>query len=192
MTGTVFADLDNDNVQDAGELGVRGVRVYLDLNGDGKLKKGEPSTFTDANGNYSLSTTVNGDYTVRAVLSPGYLKKNSTPGVDVTLTGGNTVTDADIALRTNLPPQATPAQRLAAGFIIGGQAHVRVFGPDGSDDDADDIIVFPGLNTRDVRVAVADVTGDGVDDIIIGTGPGVPTQVVILDGTNLEEIARTV
>jgi hypothetical protein len=34
-----------------------------------------------------------------------------------------------------------------------------------------------------VRVATGDVTGDGVPDVLAGTGPGVATRVVVLDGT---------
>jgi predicted outer membrane repeat protein len=35
-----------------------------------------------------------------------------------------------------------------------------------------------------IRVATADLTGDGVPDVIAGTGPGVATQVVVIDGAN--------
>ena len=40
---------------------------------------------------------------------------------------------------------------------------------------------FPGLGVT-VRTATADVTGDGVADFVGGTGPGVATQVVVIDG----------
>lgn len=40
-----------------------------------------------------------------------------------------------------------------------------------------------------VRVAVADVTGDGTADLIAATGPGVPTQVVVIDGVTFQQIA---
>jgi hypothetical protein len=41
--------------------------------------------------------------------------------------------------------------------------------------------LLPGLGAN-ARVAVADVTGDGVPDHIAGTGPGTVTRVVVLDG----------
>ena len=42
-------------------------------------------------------------------------------------------------------------------------------------------IVFPG-STSSVRVASADLTGDGVPDLIAGSGPGSAGFVRILDG----------
>ncbi|MGL6096493.1 MAG: FG-GAP-like repeat-containing protein [Fimbriiglobus sp.] len=35
-----------------------------------------------------------------------------------------------------------------------------------------------------VRVATADVNGDGVPDTVLGTGPGIPTRVIVRDGSN--------
>jgi fibronectin-binding autotransporter adhesin len=35
------------------------------------------------------------------------------------------------------------------------------------------------------RVAFNDVTGDAVDDIVVGTGPGAPCQVRVFDGVTL-------
>jgi hypothetical protein len=188
VSGTVFADVGTQNgTRDAGENGVRGVTVFLDLDNDGRLDSGEPTSVTDQNGNFTLTTTQNvTNVAVRPVLSPGYLRTTTHP--TVTLTAGAAVTGTDIGLITNLPPQATPSRRLAAGFIRGGKNFVKVMGDDGKE--LFEREVFSGLNIRDVRVAVGDVTGDGVEDVIVGTGPGVPTQVIVLDGTNLQEIAR--
>ena len=46
---------------------------------------------------------------------------------------------------------------------------------------------FPGT-TGGTRVATGDVTGDGVDDFIFGTGPGVSTRVVVMDGKTGNEV----
>ncbi|MDB5314043.1 MAG: repeat protein [Gemmataceae bacterium] len=39
-----------------------------------------------------------------------------------------------------------------------------------------------------VRVARADVTGDGIDDLIVGTGPGTPTLVRVYDGSTHTQV----
>ncbi len=39
------------------------------------------------------------------------------------------------------------------------------------------------------RVAVADVTGDGIEDVVVGAGPGVAPVVKVFDGRTLHEVA---
>jgi hypothetical protein len=41
---------------------------------------------------------------------------------------------------------------------------------------------FPESFTGGIRAAAADFNGDGVSDIVLGSGPGMPTLVVVLDG----------
>ncbi|HEY8506212.1 MAG TPA: VCBS repeat-containing protein, partial [Gemmataceae bacterium] len=63
----------------------------------------------------------------------------------------------------------------------GGGTEVLVFNPDGTS--AFGFSPFAaGASPGGVRVAVADVTGDGTPDLIAGTGPGVRTQVRVFDG----------
>ena len=69
----VWVDVDQDGVQDAGELGVAGVKVYL-LDGAG-VQVGGPAT-TNANGDYLFSNLTPGTYSVRfdlASLPAGYV-----------------------------------------------------------------------------------------------------------------------
>jgi hypothetical protein len=42
--------------------------------------------------------------------------------------------------------------------------------------------VFDPAFAGGVRTATADFTGDGVADVVVGTGPGVPARVMVLDG----------
>ena len=78
ITGTVWNDLNGDGVQEAGDLGIAGRTVYMDLNLDGSFTASEPTTVTDANGNYTFPFVTEGDYSVRSdlpsgwELSPGY------------------------------------------------------------------------------------------------------------------------
>jgi large repetitive protein len=66
----VWNDLDADGVQDAGESGISGVRVYLDINGNGVFDSAtEPSATTNASGAYSIGNLLPGIYTARVDLS---------------------------------------------------------------------------------------------------------------------------
>ncbi|MBI2485311.1 hypothetical protein HYW18_04170 [Candidatus Uhrbacteria bacterium] len=67
-----------------------------------------------------------------------------------------------------------------AGAGVGGGPHVRVFNKDGK-------VINPGFFAYDpafrggVNVASADVTGDGIDDIITGPGKGGGPEVRVFD-----------
>jgi hypothetical protein len=69
----------------------------------------------------------------------------------------------------------------------GGSA-VDGYNPDGSPRGTAD--PFPGFGGG-VRVATADVNGDGTPDTIAGTGTGGVTRVVVLDGTDGHELFAT-
>src|SRR4029450_128193 len=55
VTGVKFNDLDGDGVRDAGEPGLPGWPISADLNRNGRLDAGEPSTVTGAGGSYTLT-----------------------------------------------------------------------------------------------------------------------------------------
>jgi hypothetical protein len=72
----------------------------------------------------------------------------------------------------------------SAQYAVGedtGGGQVTLFNPDGSVRYT--VTPFPGF-TGGVRVATADFNGDGIADLIAGTGPGGPTHVVVLDGVD--------
>lgn len=77
------------------------------------------------------------------------------------------------------PPKGPPI--IVTGTDIGGAPEVKVF-------DAHtltlkfDFFAYPTNFTGGVRVAVGDVNGDGIPDIITGDGPGGPPEVKIFDG----------
>ncbi len=67
ISGTVFNDENTDGVQQASEPSLGGSTVYLDLNGNGQLDRGEPTALTDTGGNYSLTDLWQGTYAVACV-----------------------------------------------------------------------------------------------------------------------------
>jgi len=182
ITGVVFDDKNRNGIMNAGENPVGGVTVFLDANGNGKLDSGEQSTVSGRNGTYALTTPTNGQVTVSAVLPVGYLHLSSTPTAN--LTGGVTVSGQNVGLFAKLPPQATPAQLLAVGIIEGKGGHLKHVDIHGKLDNDLDVSGFAG--SAQPRVAVADVTGDGIPDIIIGTGVGVPNRIEVIDGSTLK------
>ncbi len=88
------------------------------------------------------------------------------------------------------PVAAAPAPVAAVSApLTGGQVAVSaaggvtVLGPGGQPVAAAD--PFGGTSPGGVRVATADVTGDGVPDLIAGTGPGRPALVTVVDGKTM-------
>jgi fibronectin-binding autotransporter adhesin len=63
----------------------------------------------------------------------------------------------------------------------GAPPEVKVF--DGANSNLlRDFLAFDPAFTGGVRIAAADVNGDGIADIIAGSGPGIPPQIRIYDG----------
>ncbi len=74
IRGTKFEDLDGDGIRDTDEVGLAGVTIYLDANGNQVFDADEISTVTDANGDYAFNDLPAGTYFVREVVSPGYIQ----------------------------------------------------------------------------------------------------------------------
>lgn len=75
LQGTVFRDLNQNALRDAGEAGVTGVQIFLDQNGDGVLNVGETSGMSDAAGNYALTgVTADQSQIVRVKLPNGFVQ----------------------------------------------------------------------------------------------------------------------
>ncbi len=94
----VWNDLDGDGVYDAGEPGLAGVTIFLDLNGDTHPSVGEPTATTDGAGAYDIQSLAAGTYTVRADTSTvpsGYHLTTHIPPLVVTLAVSEDYNDAD-------------------------------------------------------------------------------------------------
>ncbi|TWU04658.1 Ig-like domain-containing protein [Stieleria varia] len=73
-TGTKFADNNGNGLFDANETGIGGVYIYLDLDNDNRPDLGEPSSITAADGTYSLNFPGPGTYTIREVVTAGFIQ----------------------------------------------------------------------------------------------------------------------
>ncbi len=97
FTGVKYNDVNGNGLFDLGEAGVGDVVIYYDLDGDGRIDIGEPSTKTKSNGQYTLPNIGAGTYTIREVLSAGWVQNfpGTAGGLGHTITlTGNVATDA--------------------------------------------------------------------------------------------------
>jgi SdrD B-like domain/PKD domain len=77
ISGTAFADSNGNGFRDAFERGLDGVTLYLDLDRDGNLDTGEPTTVSAGDGSYGF-TVAPGEYVVRQIAPTGY--QQTAPG----------------------------------------------------------------------------------------------------------------
>ena len=80
-------------MQDAGEANLSGWTVYLDVNNNGVLDRGETSTITDATGAYRFGNLGPGTYRVRQEIQAGWQQTTADPA-DVTTASGMQVIDS--------------------------------------------------------------------------------------------------
>jgi len=118
VSGTVFADLDGDDAQDADEPGVSGVTVTL--SGDASA-----TTTTDADGYYIFPNLVSGNYVVIITVPAGFTSDN--PDISVVL-------DPDEDEVINFPID-TPALPYTEPGSISGTVFADLDGDDIQDDD---------------------------------------------------------
>jgi uncharacterized repeat protein (TIGR01451 family) len=96
----------------------------------------------------------------------------------------NTATDRDTVLPKGVPPFL---RQFSVGSDEGAEGHVKVFNDDGSERFS--FFAFPGFNGG-VKVATGDVNGDGIPDIVVGSGLGSGNgHVKVFDGATGAEIA---
>lgn len=80
LRGNVYRDLNSNATRDAGEAGITGFQIFLDLNNDGSLTSGEPTATSDVNGNYVFANVAPlMTYRVREVLPSGFTQTFPTP-----------------------------------------------------------------------------------------------------------------
>jgi hypothetical protein len=114
-------------------------------------------------------------------------------GATVTIDGVNFAirydggTGNDVVLtEAGPPPPPGVAQHAAVGGSLDGTAR-RLVPSGGKFGLGDSLSFFPGVAVN-VRVATADVTGDGVADYVGGTGAGAITRVSVIDGVTGKEV----
>jgi subtilisin-like proprotein convertase family protein len=123
-----------------------------------------PATaLTDGVGSFPITLRTEGSQTITAADSA-----NGTPTITVPVT----------VAPAPPPPPVTPQL-----FLVGsdaGSSAARVFNPNGTP--RSDFAPFGVQFTGGTRVATGDFNADGILDYVFGTGPGIATEVVVIDG----------
>ena len=89
ISGNVFLDTNGNGQQDSNEGPAVGEELFLDLNQDGQLDAGDPTAFTDAQGNYQFTGLSASNYSVDLVLPAGMYQSLPSGGAAQSATVGN-------------------------------------------------------------------------------------------------------
>lgn len=112
--GYAYEDTDQDGVRDPTEAGIAGVRVFLDLDGDGIADADEPSALSDSAGRYRLVDLAPGSGTLRQVAPVGRRVTGPAQGYAITIASGQTLFGRDFgSLADTQPPTATLSRQIA-------------------------------------------------------------------------------
>jgi hypothetical protein len=125
ISGTVFNDANDSGTLNTGETGVHGRNVYIDLNKNGILDSGEPSTTTDSGGYWQFTGLAAGSYRIREQNVAGVLHTDPVGTAnfyDVSVTTGATASAIYGKLFGEEVFTASPAPALAIN--AGGPAFV--------------------------------------------------------------------
>jgi uncharacterized repeat protein (TIGR01451 family) len=107
----VWHDANHNGNQDGSEVGLAGITVFLDLDGNGSFDSGEPFDTSDTNGAYLITNLAVGLYTVTLqsdTIPPGYNLTTGNNPVAVTLAESETYEDADFGFHA--PPSLSIAK----------------------------------------------------------------------------------
>jgi protocatechuate 3,4-dioxygenase beta subunit len=150
LAGTVFEDLDNDGIHDAGEPGIGNVTLNLYDDNDQLVA----TTTTDGAGNYLFENLGPGTYTVREVQPNGYLDGIDSPGS----AGGVALTSPGDQISGILLTSGT----VATDYDFGEYRPASLSGLVFADND-DDCIQDPGeVGIQNVEMQLLDVNGSVV------------------------------
>ncbi len=141
------------------------------------------------------TVTVGGSGANRTVTIASAAGQAGTANVTVTVSDGTaSASDSfDVVLTTPqakltqpplppLPAGGTGVRLTAVGADAGGPSVVRVYNADGTQ--RFEVTPYESSFTGGVRVAVGDVTGDGVPDVVTAPGAGIATRVRAFNGVN--------
>jgi len=109
IRGDVWEDFNDDGMKNGSDGPLEGVTVYLDLNDNGLLDDGEPTTMTDASGVFRFTNLTPGAYTV--VQLPGDLYAQTSPAaMTVDVASGQTISDTTTGAPVSFANHSLPGE----------------------------------------------------------------------------------
>ncbi len=151
-----------------------------------------PSTVSVAPGANPQSYVV----TLSGMSANGTVTTQVNSGVVQDLLGNGSFTSnlASANYVLSISPPTNPAvltgySQFVVGTDRGSAPSIRFLNPDGTDRATP--TPFDASVTGGVRTAAADFNLDGVADIVVGTGPGVPSRVRVFDGVSRQLLFQT-
>ena len=187
VAGRVFDDANLDGVAAAGEVGVKGAKVFLDLNGNGRPDRGEPRRKTSADGAYAFDGLPPAAYVVRQMPAKGFrivppavanavATGASTSVVATALAAGDTAAPAPVLVSAGATTAVDLAQTRMA--VLAGRAYADADGnrkPGPAEAGLAGVTVFldadrDGLAGPGEPSAVTDA--DGRYALLVPAGPG--------------------
>ncbi|QDT54536.1 Serine-aspartate repeat-containing protein F precursor [Caulifigura coniformis] len=104
ISGRVVSDANNDGIINGTDAGIRGVMVYIDLDGNGVFNASvDKSALTDASGNFKFTGLRGGTYSVYQIVPSGWSQTSPvTSGQDVFV--ADATSTANVFIRNVRPP----------------------------------------------------------------------------------------
>lgn len=155
ISGAVFDDVNGNANADPGEAAIAGAAIGLDRNGDGAA---DVTVVTDANGQFSFSGLVAGDYRVLFTVPTGMQATTVDTSYPVNLLRAQAAIGVDFFAR--VPPPAAPTE--SSGDGSGGSIpNIDLLGT-GNGTAGDDLLNGTGKADK--------ISGFGGNDLILGLG----------------------
>jgi hypothetical protein len=158
VLGILYNDRNANGTRDAGEEGLGGFHVYVDVNNSGTFDAGEPDATTDSGGAFFISNVNPGTLSVRADVGSPYVFTQPASGARIVdLPSGGAVSNVLFGVK-NLAtqnfgtlgapyPTSTaengPRHTIVPGFLLGSTEYGQIDGsPANSKSDDDGVVIL--------------------------------------------------
>lgn len=132
ITGTVYFDNNTNGIQELGDGGLQGMRVFVDLDNNGSYDDGEPNRITDTNGFFQFKGLTAGTGTLRVDQLGIFTATFPAVGYHSgTLSSGQSAPNANFGLtQISTPPAIAPMTGVAPAPVLARSATDDIWSAD--------------------------------------------------------------